>query len=154
MLRNRRGRAESRNRPAARNGNIDFVHVRHEEYGVFAAVADAYFTGRPSVVCGTAGPGVTYLINGLIDATREGAPVIAIAGDVERSLIDTCALEELNPYKFFATACLYVGRIVDPQQARASLGRPHFRFEMVQSEQELSQIQRAFFPDQARKFPC
>ncbi len=102
-----------------RNGNIDFVHVRHEEYGVFAAVADAYFTGRPVAVCGTAGPGVTHLFNGLIDATREGAPVIAIAGDVERSLIDTCALEELNPYKFFDTACLYVGRIVDPQQARA-----------------------------------
>src|SRR6202167_5137534 len=102
-----------------RNGNIDFVHVRHEEYGVFAAVADAYFTGRPVAVCGTAGPGVTHLINGLIDATREGAPVIAIAGDVERSLIDTQALEELNPYKFFDTACLYVGRVVDPQQARA-----------------------------------
>lgn len=105
-----------------RNGNIDFVHVRHEEYGVFAAVAEAYFTGRPVVVCGTAGPGVAHLINGLIDATREGAPVIAIAGDVERSLIDTCALEELNPYKFFDTACLYVGRIVDRQQARAVIG--------------------------------
>ena len=38
---------------------------------------------------------------------------------MERSLIDTCALEELNPYKFFDTACLYVGRIVNPQQARA-----------------------------------
>ncbi len=70
-----------------RNGNVDFVHVRHEEYGVFAAVADAYFTGRPVAVCGTAGPGVTHLFNGLIDATKEGAPVIAIAGDVERSLI-------------------------------------------------------------------
>lgn len=79
-----------------RNGNIDFVHVRHEEYGVFAAVADAYFTGKPSVVCGTAGPGVTHLINGLIDATREGAPVTAIAGDVERFLIDTCALDVLG----------------------------------------------------------
>ncbi len=42
-----------------RNGNVDFVHVRHEEYGVFAAVADAYSTGNPVVVCGTAGPGVT-----------------------------------------------------------------------------------------------
>jgi len=29
-----------------RNGKIDFVHVHHEEYGVFAAVADAYFTGK------------------------------------------------------------------------------------------------------------
>ena len=102
-----------------RNGNIDFVHVRHEEYGVFAAVADAYFTGKPVAVCGTAGPGVTHLFNGLIDATKEGAPVIAIAGDVETSLIDTGALEELNPYKFFDAAALYIGRIVDPRQARA-----------------------------------
>ncbi len=105
-----------------RNGNIDFVHVRQEEYGVFAAVAEAYFTGSPVAVCGTAGPGVTHLFNGLIDATKEGAPVIAIAGDVERSLIDTNALEELNPYKFFDTACLYVGRIVDPRQARPVIG--------------------------------
>src|ERR1700690_699048 len=102
-----------------RNGKIELIHVRHEEYGVFAAVSEAYFTGKPVVVCGTAGPGVTHLINGLIDATREGAPVIAIAGDLERSLIDTQALEELNPYKFFDTACLYIGRVVDPQQARA-----------------------------------
>jgi pyruvate dehydrogenase (quinone) len=102
-----------------RNGNIDFVHIRHEEYGVFAAVADAYFTGKPVAVCGTAGPGVTHLFNGLMDARKEGAPVIAIAGDVETSLIDTAALEELNPYKFFDTACLYVGRVVNPEQARA-----------------------------------
>src|SRR5580658_8778583 len=102
-----------------RNGNIEFVHVRHEEYGVFAAVADAYFTGNPVAVCGTAGPGVTHLINGLIDARKEGAPVIAIAGDVETKIMDTSALEEMNPYKFFDVACLYVGRVVNPQQIRA-----------------------------------
>jgi pyruvate dehydrogenase (quinone) len=102
-----------------RNGKIEFIHVRHEEYGVFAAVADAYFTGKPVVVCGTAGPGVTHLFNGLMDARKEGAPIIAIAGDVETKLIDTAALEELNPYKFFDTACLYIGRIVNPEQARA-----------------------------------
>jgi pyruvate dehydrogenase (quinone) len=102
-----------------RNGNIDFVHVRHEEYGVFAAVAEAYFTGNPVAVCGTAGPGVTHLFNGLMDALKEAAPVIAIAGDVETSLMDTGALEELNPYQFFETASLYTGRVVNPQQARA-----------------------------------
>jgi pyruvate dehydrogenase (quinone) len=102
-----------------RNGKIDFVHVRHEEYGVFAAVADAYFTGKPVAVCGTAGPGVTHLFNGLMDARKEGASIIAIAGDVETSLIDTAALEELNPYKFFDAACLYIGRVVNPEQARA-----------------------------------
>jgi pyruvate dehydrogenase (quinone) len=102
-----------------RNGTIEFIHVRHEEYGVFAAVADAYLTGNPVVVCGTAGPGVTHLFNGLMDARKEGAAVIAIAGDVETKLMDTAALEELNPYKFFDTACLYVGRVVNPEQVRA-----------------------------------
>src|SRR5271155_3846697 len=102
-----------------RNGNVDFVHVRNEEYGVFAAVAEAYFTGNPVTVCGTAGPGVAHLFNGLMDARKEGAAVIAIAGDVESKLIDTAALEELNPYKFFDTACLYIGRVVNPEQVRA-----------------------------------
>src|SRR5580692_1987528 len=102
-----------------RNGKIEFIHVRHEEYGVFAAVADAYLSGNPVVVCGTAGPGVTHLFNGLMDARKEGASIIAIAGDVETKLMDTAALEELNPYKFFDTACLYIGRVVNPEQARA-----------------------------------
>jgi pyruvate dehydrogenase (quinone) len=102
-----------------RNGKIEFIHVRHEEYGVFAAVAEAYFTGDPVAVCGTAGPGVVHLFNGLMDARKEGAPIIAIAGDVETSLIDTEALEELNPYKFFEAASLYTGRLVNPEQARS-----------------------------------
>ena len=101
-----------------RNGSVDFVHVRHEEYGVFAAVAEARLTGNPVAVCGTAGPGVTHLINGLIDALKERAPVIAIAGDVESSLIDSSALEELNPYEFFSTAALYIGRLINPEQLR------------------------------------
>jgi pyruvate dehydrogenase (quinone) len=101
-----------------RNGKVEFIHVRHEEYGVFAAVAEAYLTGTPVAVCGTAGPGVVHLFNGLMDARKEGAPVIAIAGDVETKLIDTGALEELNPYKFFETASLYTARLVNPEQAR------------------------------------
>jgi hypothetical protein len=36
------------------------------EYGVFAAVSDAYFTGDSVVVCGTAGPGITHSFNGLL----------------------------------------------------------------------------------------
>jgi hypothetical protein len=102
-----------------RNGKIEFIHVRNEEYGAFAAVAEAYLTGNPVAVCGTAGPGVVHLFNGLMDARKEGAPVIAIAGDVETSVMDTAALEEINPYKFFDTASLYTARLVNPEQARA-----------------------------------
>jgi pyruvate dehydrogenase (quinone) len=102
-----------------RNGKIEFIHVRNEEYGAFAAVAEAYLTDNPVAVCGTAGPGVVHLFNGLMDARKEGAAVIAIAGDVESKLIDTAALEEMNPYKFFDAAALYIGRLVNPEQARA-----------------------------------
>jgi pyruvate dehydrogenase (quinone) len=102
-----------------RNGNIDFVHVRHEEYGGFAAVADAYMTGKPTAVCGTAGAGTAHLFSGLMDARKQGASVIAIAGDVETGIMDTDAFEEVNPYKLFDPAALYIGRLVDPQQARA-----------------------------------
>ena len=53
-----------------------------------------------------------------MDARKEGAPIIAIAGDVETHLIDTAALEELNPYQFFEAASLYTGRVVNPEQVR------------------------------------
>jgi pyruvate dehydrogenase (quinone) len=102
-----------------RHPKIEFIHVRHEEYGVFAAVAEASLTGKPVAVCGTAGPGAAHLINGLMDARKEGVPVIAIAGDIDTSLMDTSALQELNPHRFFDLASLYTGRIVDPQQARS-----------------------------------
>src|SRR6202163_4345258 len=105
-----------------RNGNVDFVHVRNEEYGVFAAVADAYFTGAPVAVCGTAGPGVVHLFNGLMDARKERAPVIAIAGDVETMVMDTSSLEEMNPYQFFQAASLYTARLINPAQAQAVIG--------------------------------
>jgi pyruvate dehydrogenase (quinone) len=71
------------------------------------------------VVCGTAGAGTAHLFNGLMDARKEGAPVIAVAGDVETSIMDTSAFEELNPYKLFDAAALYIGRVVTPEQARA-----------------------------------
>ena len=76
-------------------------------------------TGKPVAVCGTAGPGVVHLFNGLMDARKEGAAVIAIAGEVETSILDTFALEELSPYRFFDTASLYTARVVNPEQARS-----------------------------------
>src|SRR5260370_11352195 len=78
-----------------RNGSVDFVHVRHEEYGGFAAGAEARLTRNPVAVWGTAGPGVAHLIHGLLDARRERAPVIAITRDVASALVDSGGLDEL-----------------------------------------------------------
>ena len=57
-------------------GGIDWVHVRHEEAAAFAA-AEAQLTGELSVCAGSCGPGNLHLINGLYDAQRSGAPVLA-----------------------------------------------------------------------------
>jgi pyruvate dehydrogenase (quinone) len=102
-----------------RNGRVEFIQTRNEEAGVFAAVAEASLTGNPVAVCGTSGPGVMHLLNGLMDAQREGVPVIAIAGDTVTSLIDSGMIEEVNPYGTFQMASLYTGRIVNPAQTRA-----------------------------------
>jgi pyruvate dehydrogenase (quinone) len=90
---------------------------------VFAAVAYARLTGQPVAVCGTVGLGVVHLVNGLLDARKEGAPVIAIAMDTESSILDSDTVEELNPYIFFAAAALYIGRLVNPHQLRTVVGR-------------------------------
>jgi pyruvate dehydrogenase (quinone) len=93
--------------------------VRHEEYGVFAAVADAYFTGNPVVVCGTAGPGRHASVqraDGRPERRRACHRDCRRRGNQHDGHV---ALEELNPYKFFDTAALYVGRVVNPEQARA-----------------------------------
>src|SRR5260370_32458556 len=81
-----------------RNGRIDFIQVRNEEYGGFASVAEAYLTGNPVPVCGTAGPGLVHLFHGLMHAREDRAPIIAIAGDVQTTILDTLTLPELNPY--------------------------------------------------------
>jgi pyruvate dehydrogenase (quinone) len=101
-----------------RGGKVEFILVRNEEAGTLAAVAESLVTGEPVVVCGTAGPGVTHLLNGLLDASRERVPVIAVAGDSLSSVIDSGTVEEVSPYDLFRTASLYTGRILNPAQTR------------------------------------
>src|SRR5260370_23056856 len=69
-----------------RNGHIEFVHVRHEEYGVFAAVADAYFTGKPVVVCGTAGAGGEPPVQRAMYGHERGGPPHSLScGDKKKN---------------------------------------------------------------------
>lgn len=103
----------------SRHPEIEFVAVRHEEWGVFAAAADAQLTDRIVAVCGTAGPGITHLLNGLIDAKRERAKLFVIAGDVETDVTDTQPLQGVNPYDLFRPAADWVGRAINPVQASA-----------------------------------
>src|SRR6266403_2106930 len=61
---------------------IEWIAVRHEEVAAFAAGAEAQLTGQVAVCAGSCGPGNLHLINGLYDAHRSAAPVLAIAAHI------------------------------------------------------------------------
>ncbi|VTS28695.1 acetolactate synthase [Streptococcus pseudoporcinus] len=58
---------------------------RHEQNATFMAQAIGRITGKPGVVIATSGPGISNLATGLVTATAEGDPVLAIGGQVKRS---------------------------------------------------------------------
>lgn len=92
-------------------GGIEFVHVRNEEAGAFAAGADAQISGRLTAVLGSSGPGSVHLLNGLYDCQRNGAPVFAIATHIPSIEIGTGFFQETRPEEIFAGCCNYVGMI-------------------------------------------
>jgi thiamine pyrophosphate-dependent acetolactate synthase large subunit-like protein len=54
---------------------IEWVHMRHEEAGAFAAQAEALVSGHLTAVAGSCGPGSLHFINGIFEANRNRAPV-------------------------------------------------------------------------------
>ena len=80
---------------------IEWVHVRNEEAAAFAAGAEARITGKLAVCAGSCGPGNTHLIQGLFDAHRDGAPVLALASHIPSSEIGTGFFQETHPEILF-----------------------------------------------------
>lgn len=61
------------------------IVARHEQNAAFMAQGIGRMTGNPGVVITTSGPGVSNLATGLVTATDEGDPILAISGQVKRS---------------------------------------------------------------------
>jgi pyruvate dehydrogenase (quinone) len=72
---------------AIRRSEIEWVHMRHEEAGAFAAGAEAYITNTLTACAGSCGPGSLHFLNGIIESHRNRAPVILIASQVVSSEI-------------------------------------------------------------------
>ena len=98
-----------------REGSIQWIHVRHEEAGAYAAGAEAQLNG---IACcaGSSGPGHVHLINGLYDAHRSGASVIAIASTVPSFEFGTDYFQETNTIKLFDDCSYYNQIATTPKQ--------------------------------------
>ncbi|EHR61893.1 pyruvate dehydrogenase [Saccharomonospora cyanea] len=99
-----------------RNPKIEWVQVRHEEVAAFAAGAEAQITGRPTACAGSCGPGHVHLINGLYDAHRSSAPVLAIAAHIPSEDIGTSYFQETHPERLFAECSHYCEMVSTPDQ--------------------------------------
>ncbi len=98
-----------------RDGRIRWIHVRHEEAGAYAAAAEAQLTGL-ACCAGSSGPGHVHLINGLYDAHRSGAPVLAIASTCNTYEFGTEYFQETNTIKLFDDCSHYNQIATTPQQ--------------------------------------
>jgi pyruvate dehydrogenase (quinone) len=90
-----------------REDRVEWMGVRHEEVAAFAASAQAQLTDRLAVCMGTVGPGAIHLLNGLYDAKKSHAPVLAICGQVPREDIGSESFQEVDNDALFADVAVF-----------------------------------------------
>lgn len=105
----------------SKDGRIKFIHVRNEEAAAFAASAEAQLTGNLAACAGSSGPGHIHLINGLYDAQRSNAPVIAIASTCPSAMFGTGYFQETNPTLLFSNCTMYNEMAITPAQVPSML---------------------------------
>src|SRR3954465_8687756 len=98
--------------------DIDWVHVRHEEAGAFAASAESQFTGRLTACAGSCGPGSLHFINGLYEANRNPAPVLPIATPPGRQDLGFESVQEVDLAEVYKGCSVFSEMILTPEQAR------------------------------------
>jgi pyruvate dehydrogenase (quinone) len=97
---------------------IEWVHMRHEEAGAFAAGAEAEFTGSLTACAGSCGPGSLHFINGLYEANRNRAPVILIATQIVTKDIGFQSVQEVDFTQVYKGCSVYCEMLLTPEQAR------------------------------------
>jgi pyruvate dehydrogenase (quinone) len=99
-----------------RENRVEWMGVRHEEAGAFAAGAQAQLTGRLAVCMGTVGPGAIHLLNGLYDARKSHAPVLAVVGQVPREEIGSDFFQAVDNDVLFADVSVFCRTVTGVEQ--------------------------------------
>ncbi|HJD77767.1 MAG TPA: ubiquinone-dependent pyruvate dehydrogenase, partial [Corynebacterium pollutisoli] len=92
---------------AIHSSSIEWIHVRNEEAAAFAAGAESLLTGRLAVCAGSCGPGNLHLLQGLYDAHRNGAQVLALASHIPSTQIGSNFFQETHPEVLFSECSGY-----------------------------------------------
>ncbi|MEV6833106.1 thiamine pyrophosphate-dependent enzyme [Streptomyces sp. NPDC051133] len=96
--------------------SLEWVGCRHEEAAAFAASAQSQLTGTLGVCMGTVGPGSVHLLNGLYDAAKSHAPVLAIAGQVPLAELGSDYFQEVDNDALFSDVAVFRATVTSPDQ--------------------------------------
>ncbi len=98
------------------------VVARHEQNAAFIAAGIGRLTGEPGVVAVTSGPGASNLATGLVTATAEGDPVVAIGGQVPRQDLLRLTHQSMANAALFKPITKFSAEIQDPENISEVLG--------------------------------
>ncbi|CAM5183938.1 Acetolactate synthase OS=Castellaniella defragrans OX=75697 GN=HNR28_003223 PE=3 SV=1 [Castellaniella defragrans] len=101
-----------------RSKAIEWVHVRHEEAGAFAAGGEAYMTGRLTLCAGSCGPGSLHFINGIFESHRNRAPVVLIASQVASTELGVDFPQEVEFRPIYKSCSVFCETVWRADQAR------------------------------------
>ena len=93
---------------------IKFITVRHEQGAAFMADVYGRLTGKAGVCLSTLGPGATNLITGVADAYSDGAPLVAITGQVGTERMHITSHQFLDLTKMFEPITKRTKMVVRP----------------------------------------
>ncbi|MHC9533393.1 acetolactate synthase AlsS [Dellaglioa sp. BT-FLS60] len=91
------------------------IITRHEQNAAFMAAGVGRITGKPGVVLTTSGPGASNLATGVVTATAEGDPVLAISGQVKRSDLTRLTHQSMNNTALFEPITKYSAEVQEPE---------------------------------------
>ena len=116
---------------ALKHSSIQFITTRHEQGAAFMADLYGRLTGKAGVCLSTLGPGATNLMTGVADANLDGAPVVAITGQVGTDRMHIESHQYLDLVSMFAPVTKWTTQIVRPSNT-AEIVRKAFK--IAQSE--------------------
>jgi acetolactate synthase-1/2/3 large subunit len=112
---------------AIEKSNIKFITVRHEQGAAFMADVYGRLTGKAGVCLATLGPGATNLITGVADADSDGAPLVAISGQVGTDKMHITAHQLLDLRAMFEPITRRAYTVVRPDTV-AEITRLAFKY--------------------------
>ena len=134
---------------ALEKSNIRVIVVRHEQGAAFMADMYGRLTGKAGVCFSTLGPGATNLITGTADANSDGAPVVAITGQVGTERMHLTSHQYLDLEKVFEPITKRTKQILRPDTV-PEIVRLAFKY----AESEKPGAVHIDLPDNIAKMPA